>query len=182
MTELVDIQKEENKKLANYHCPRYEEIPQIDVYMEQLITILEEYFSCFETKGESKTITATMVNNYVKQKVLPAPINKKYTKIHIAYLIVLGILKNILSISDISSLIKMQVAKYPLRKAYNFFAIELENAMRVTFGKRDFAEANSSRERAELSKLVRSALLSFANNVYVKKNIYLIEKSKTNEQ
>jgi hypothetical protein len=50
--------------------------------------------------------------------------------------------------------------------------------MRVTFGSRDFAEANSVRERAELSKLVRSALLSFANNVYVKKNIYLIENSK----
>ncbi len=178
MTVEINIKKEENNKLANYHCPRYEELPQISVYMEQLITILDEYFSCFESQGESRTITATMVNNYVKQKVLPPPTNKKYSKNHIAYLIVLGILKNILSISDVTSLIKMQIAKYPLRKAYNFFAIELENAMRVTFGSRDFAEANSVRERAELSKLVRSALLSFANNVYVKKNIYLIENSK----
>ena len=44
--------------------------------------------------------------------------------------------------------------------------------MNVTFGARDFAEANSKKERTNLSKLVRSALLSFANNVYVKKNIY----------
>ena len=80
MTVEIDIKKEENNKLANYHCPRYEELPQISVYMEQLITILEEYFSCFESQGESRTITATMVNNYVKQKVLPPPTNKKYSK------------------------------------------------------------------------------------------------------
>lgn len=172
VNEYTAHQKKENEKLAAYHCPRYEELPKIDVYMDQLIGILEEYLTHFEIPGEEKTITATMVNNYVKQKVIAPPKNKKYSKSHIVYLVVIGVLKNVLSISDIGNLIKMQTRQYSLSRAYNFFAEELESVLNVTFGARDFAEANSKKERTNLSKLVRSALLSFANNVYVKKNIY----------
>jgi hypothetical protein len=175
INDYTPFQKRENDKLSKYHCPRYDELPQFDVYMEQLIAILEEYLAPFEIPGEEKTITATMVNNYVKQKIIRPPKNKKYSKSHIMYLIVLGILKNVLSISDIATLISMQMHRYPLKKAYNFFAVELENVIKVTFGERDFSEANSARERTNLSKLVRSALLSFANNVYVKKNIYFTQ-------
>ena len=142
--------KSNNESLAEYHCPRYEELPKIDVYMDQLIALLDVYLSPFQTLGEDTAITATMVNNYVKQKVIMPPKNKKYSRRHIMYLIVLGTLKNVLSISDIAALIKMQIGQFSLGKSFNFFAIELENA---------------------LSKLVRSALLSFANKVYVKKNI-----------
>lgn len=170
--EMLDNQKAESSKLSEYHCPRYEELPKIDIYMDQLIILLEEYLAPFEIPGEETTLTATMVNNYVKLKVIHPPKNKKYSKSHIMYLLVLGILKNVLSISDIGALIKMQIGQYPLRKAFNFFAIELENCLKVTFGTRDFAEANSARERNQLSKIIRSALLSFANNVYVKKHIY----------
>lgn len=169
-------QKKENEKLTAYHCPRFEELPKIDVYMDQLIGILEEYLAPFEIPGEEKTITATMVNNYVKQKVIEPPKNKKYSKSHIVYLVVIGILKDVLSISDIGNLIKMQIKQYSLSRAYNFFAEELESVLKVTFGTRDFAEANSKKERTNLSKLVRSAILSFANNVYVKKNIYFMLK------
>ncbi len=169
-------QKKENEKLVAYHCPRFEELPKIDVYMDQLIGILEEYLAPFEIPGEEKTITATMVNNYVKQKVIEPPKNKKYSKSHIVYLVVIGILKDVLSISDIGNLIKMQIKQYSLSRAYNFFAEELESVLKVTFGTRDFAEANSKKERTNLSKLVRSAILSFANNVYVKKNIYFMLK------
>lgn len=176
VNEYTAHQKKENEKLAAYHCPRYEELPKIDVYMDQLIGILEEYLTPFEIPGEEKTITATMVNNYVKQKVIAPPKNKKYSKSHIVYLVVIGVLKNVLSISDIGNLIKMQTRQYSLSRAYNFFAEELESVLNVTFGARDFSEANSKKERTNLSKLVRSALLSFANNVYVKKNVYYMLK------
>ena len=114
-----------------------------------------------------------MVNNYVKHKIISPPTNKKYSESHIMYLIVIGILKSVLNISEIGMVIKMQIEQYPIQVAFDFFAIELENSLKVTFGTRDFAEANSEKEKTPLSKLVRSALLSFANKVYVKKNIYL---------
>ena len=161
-----------NEKLAEYHCPRYEELPKIDLYMDQLIALLDEYLAPFQIPGEESPITAAMVNNYVKQKVIMPPKNKKYSRKHLMYLIVVGVLKNVLSISDIAALINMQIGLFSLGKSFNFFAIELENALNVTFGTRDFAEANSVRERSPLSKLIRSALLSFANKVYVKQNIY----------
>lgn len=171
-----------NDKIAEYHCPRYEELPSIELYMEQTVSLLDSYLAPFEIPGEEKTITPTMINNYVKQKIIHPPKNKKYNKSHLMYLIVVGILKNVLSISDIAELIKMQTEQYPLRKAFNFFALELENALKVTFVSRDFSEANSARERTQLSKTVRSALLSFSNNVYVKQNIYLRRKLRAEKE
>lgn len=165
-------QKNANIKMTQYHCPRTNELPVQDMYMDQLLTTLDIALSPFEIPGEEKIITSTMVNNYVKQKVIPPPKNKKYSQMHVRYLIVIGILKNVLSISDIALFIKMQNFQYSLEIAYDFFAIELENALKVTFGTRDFAKANSEKEKTPLSKMVRSALLSFANKIYVKKNIY----------
>lgn len=163
--------------ISDYHCPRYEDLPKIELYMDQLVAVLNDYLSPFLSQGEDTLITATMINNYVKQKVIHPPKNKKYNRSHIMYLIVVGILKNVLSISDIAQLIKMQINKYPLRKAYNFFAVELENVLNVTFGRRDFSEANSVWERTQLQKLVRSALLSFANKVYIRKYLSVINET-----
>ena len=162
-----------SSNLLNYHCPRYEELTKIPMYMEQLIQTLDKYLQPFEVPGEEKTITATMVNNYVKHKIISPPTNKKYSESHIMYLIVIGILKSVLNISEIGMVIKMQIEQYPIQVAFGFFAIELENSLKVTFGTRDFAEANSEKEKTPLSKLVRSALLSFANKVYIKKSIDL---------
>lgn len=171
---MMEKEKNFDDNILDYHCPRYEDLPKIELYMDQLVAILNEYLAPFHSQGEDAIVTATMINNYVKQKVIHPPKNKKYNRSHIMYLIVVGVLKNVLSISDIAQLIKMQIKQYPLRKAYNFFAIELENVLNVTFGTRDFAEANSVWERTHLQKLVRSALLSFANKVYVRKNLSAI--------
>lgn len=157
--------------IANYHCPRYDELPKFYVYMDQLILIVNEYLAPFEVGGEENGITVTMVNNYVKRKIIPAPENKKYSRIHIIYLFVLGLLKNVFSISVIGALIKNSAKEYPIDRAYNFFAEELENALKATFETRDFSDANSKKEGTKISLLVHSALLSFANNVYVRKNI-----------
>lgn len=169
--ELTEEQIIENSKIANYHCPRYEELPKMYVYMDQLLTILDEYLSPFDIESEDKNMTATMINSYVKKGIIPSPTNKKYSTVHIVYLIVLGTLKNVLSLSTIEKLIKMQKEQYPLERAYNFFAMEMENALKATFHSRDFSETNSERERTPLSMVVHSALLAFANNVYVRKNV-----------
>ena len=113
-----------------------------------------------------------MISNYVKQKIIPPPVKKKYDRDHIVYLIVIGIFKQILNISDIGILIKRQRRLYPVDVAYNFFCTELENALKATFCTRDFSMPTSAQKVTKLSELVRSALLAFANKVYIKKNIY----------
>lgn len=154
-----------------YHCPRYSEIPDFGVYMEQLILILNEYLRPFGSNNKEKLMTVTMVNNYVKCKIIPAPENKKYSREHIIYLFVLGLLKNVLSISVIARIIEVSAVQYTLERAYNFFAEELENSLKATFATRDFSDANSKKEGTKLSLIVHSALIAFANNVYVRKKI-----------
>ena len=159
----------ENKKFTDFQFSMFEEYPDdCEVYMDKLISILDKSLAIFQIPKDEKIITSTMVNNYVKYKVIPAPNKKKYSKIHMRYLFVIGILKSVLSIGEVATLIQRQMEEYPLEVAFNFFVIELANALKVTFGDRDFALANSEKEKTPLSKLVRSALLSFANKIYVK--------------
>lgn len=160
------------EKIKHYHCPRYEELPAFSLYTDQLKELLDMYLSQFEIPGEEKFITPTMISNYVKQKIMPPPIKKRYNREHIVYLIVIAIFKQILNISDIGLLIKMQRRLYPIDVAYNYFCVELENALKATFCTRDFSHGDSADKVTKLSELVRSALLAFANKIYIKKNIY----------
>ena len=160
------------EKIKHYHCPRYEELPPFSLYTDQLKELLETYLSQFEIPGEEKFITPTMISNYVKQKIIPPPVNKRYNREHIVYLIVIGILKQILNISDIGILIKMQRRLYPTDVAYNYFCTELEQILQSTFCTRDFSQATAADKITKLSELIRSALIAFANKIYIKKNIY----------
>ena len=162
------------KQLANHKLPRYEELTKFDVFMTQLLGILDEYLSIFTIPGEQKILTASMVNNYVFKNIIEHPKQKKYSRSHIAYLIVIGILKQVLPISDVAEIISMALKEYDIEVAYEYFCIELEKALKATFEVRDFAviEETQPTKTTTLSKLVRSAVLSFANQLYVKKCIY----------
>ena len=73
------------------------------------------------SNDDDKIITKTMINNYVKQGIMPAPEKKKYGKTHIAYLMVICILKQVYSIGDIGKLISETTRYFELSKAYNRF-------------------------------------------------------------
>ena len=89
-------------------------------------------------------------------------------------MLVIGILKQVLSISDIGELIDMQIKQYPLDIAYDYFCIELEKALKVVFDNRDFSEIDKTQptKTTPLSRKIRSAVVSFANQIYVKQSIY----------
>ena len=174
---MKDIEFEHSdvaKQLANHKLPRYNELTKFDVFMNQLLGILDEYLSIFTIPGEQKILTASMVNNYVFKNIIEHPKQKKYSRSHIAYLLVIGILKQVLPISDVAEIISMALKEYDIEVAYEYFCIELEKALKATFEVRDFAviEETQPTKTTTLSKLVRSAVLSFANQLYVKKCIY----------
>ena len=66
--------------IAQYHCLRWAELPDLALYMDQVLTILEKQLCLIACGPEDKNLTSTMINNYVKHKVIPAPIKKKYGK------------------------------------------------------------------------------------------------------
>ena len=87
------------KNLESYQLPRWDTIPNLGLYMEQVITLLKEYLSYLPTEDEEdQVITAAAINNYVRKKVMPMPVKKRYYRSHIAYLIIICSLKQSMSI------------------------------------------------------------------------------------
>lgn len=81
------------------------QIPDIDLYMDQLTTFFDDKLGHLKRDNEDKILTKTMINNYSKMGILMPPINKKYSKRHMILLILIYYLKQIISISDIHTII-----------------------------------------------------------------------------
>ena len=82
-----------------------EDIPNIDLYMDQVTTFMEEQLAHSKRYQEDKILTKTMINNYAKNNLLPSPVKKRYSKEHLLVLIFIYYFKNILSINDIQTLL-----------------------------------------------------------------------------
>lgn len=89
-----------------------EDIPSIELYMDQVTTFMESKLSGNKRYADDKILTKTMINNYSKNDLLPPSNKKKYSKDHIILLIYIYYLKNFLSISDIQNLLKPMNEKY----------------------------------------------------------------------
>ena len=89
-----------------------EDIPNIDLYMDQVTTFMEEQLAATKRYGDDKILTKTMINNYAKNNLLPSPEKKRYSKEHVLMLIFIYYFKNILSINDIQTLFTPIVQKY----------------------------------------------------------------------
>lgn len=87
----------------NYQGISMEDIPKIPLYMDQLLGLFEEYFAEFRRDDEEKIMTKTMVNNYVKAKVIRPPVKKKYSREQLMLLALVYQLKNILAINDVKA-------------------------------------------------------------------------------
>lgn len=117
-----------SKQLNDYKIPRWEELPDFDLYSDQVIQLIKGYLNLFDQKEES-IITGAMINNYVKHKMMPKPEKKKYQKVHIAYLIAISLLKQVLTIQEINDGITYQAEASGLKGAYNLFCDEMERAL-----------------------------------------------------
>lgn len=82
------------------------DIPNIDLYMDQVTTFMDAQLSSTRRYPEDKILTKTMINNYAKNNLLPPPVKKKYSKEHVLVLIFIYYFKNILSIKDIETVLK----------------------------------------------------------------------------
>lgn len=165
-----------------------EDIPNIDLYMDQVTTFMDSRLrATARYPGEDKILTKTMINNYAKNDLLPPPVKKKYSKEHVLLLIFIYYYKNILSISDIQTLLGPITERFFQKEGH----FNLESVYREVFGmegeqlqslKEDLAEKfrtaqetfqDAPKEDADfLRKFSFICTLSF--DVYLKKMI--IEK------
>lgn len=119
----MKLEKDEIKKqireLINQGHIAPEDIPSIELYMDQVTTFMDKYLSGYKRNDEDKTLTKTMINNYTKNDLLPPPDKKKYGKDHIIILIYIYYLKNIISIGDIQTLIQPFLEGYYNKEGNN---------------------------------------------------------------
>ena len=96
-----------DKFITDYHLPEWNAIPDLGLYMDQVIVLLEQYLSFIPAPAGTKEhfVTSSTINNYVRLKIMPAPVKRKYHRVHIAYLIMILTMKQSLSISDVQKVI-----------------------------------------------------------------------------
>lgn len=149
----------EDKKYEKIAFPRWASLPEIDLYMDQLIGFFEKKLAFLFSEDE-KGVTSTMINNYVKHKVIMPPVKKKYSREHIAYLFVVITLKKAFSMSEIKAFIEKMSKKKTANIAYDSFCGAVEDACEAVFEGRDVPKTEG------VDPLLRSAALAVAFKLY----------------
>ena len=161
-----------------------EEIPGIDLYMDQVTTFMENHLSSSKRHPEDKVLTKTMINNYAKNHLLPPPVKKKYSREHILMLTFIYYFKNIMSINDIQVLLGPIAEEFfpgngslKLTEVYQeIMDLELEQieplikdvSKKFNKARSSFSDADE-KEQDFLQKFAFICMLSF--DVYVKKQV-----------
>lgn len=161
-----------------------EQIPNIDLYMDQVTTFMDEHLGQSKRYEDDKVLTKTMINNYAKNNLLPPPVKKKYSKEHLLIMIFIYYFKNFLSIKDIETMLEPITDKYfDTDQDFDITSIykevcELEKSRIPEFEKEIIRSYNSSKkcfdeapedDRDSLQLFAFICNLSF--DIYVKKQI-----------
>lgn len=153
------------EKAAAFRCPRWNELPGIPLYMDQVILVLDESLSLF-AEEDGHVITATMINNYVKQKVLVPPGGKRYGREQLATLVMVCLLKRVFSISETIGLIGLLTENTPLSDAYDMFCSDLERSLEQTFAGNGGEHAGANAGTGEAALAGRAAIAALTGKLF----------------
>ena len=162
------------------------DIPDLDLYMDQIMTLFETHLANHKKNEDDKLLTKTMINNYTKNDFLPPPVKKKYSKEHMYLLIFLYYFKNVLSINDIQKIFKPLTEMFYNNKSEHVSMEEIYRAIfrmeriqtdnltkdilrRYNASQNLFPEVTDEAEADFLSRFAVICLLSF--DAYMKKQI-----------
>ena len=155
--------------VADFHLPRYRELPDIGLHLEQVTRYASRYVP--------SPLTGSMVSNYVKQKLIPGPVKKSYYQESLAYLIFLSYIKTVMPLEDIRLMMEVQKSSYELQVAYDYFCDEIENLLQYVCGLRETPAVIGSTQSQE-KELLRTALLSITYKIYLDEYLRLFRSDK----
>ena len=152
------------QSIADFRLPRYNEIPNVGLYLEQATKYVCEYLAPL---GEY-TLTPSMISNYVKKGLIANPVKKQYGREQIAYLFFIALSKTVISIEDLKVFIQLQQRTYPTEVAYEYFCSELENVLFFIFGLKDTLDTVGV-ESTDEKMMLRNAIIAVAHKAYLDK-------------
>ena len=152
------------EEIINYRCPRWNDWPDLGLYMDQVTRLLEEHVAGFSAAGQTKTVTSMMINNYVKRKIVMPSKNKLYNREHLAHLYILFLLKPLLSLSEICDALSQLTENRPFPEVYDRFCDEIEHALAEAFDK----NGRQGGKTVEAAEIIGAISLAFAYSMLTK--------------
>lgn len=158
--------------IRSFRLPRYENIPNVGLYLEQTVSYIMEYLELLQNGA----VTGSMVSNYVKKKLIRNPVRKQYHRDQIAQLIFIAVTKPILSLDNIQVLLNIRERSYDAQTAYDYFCDEFEQVLRQVFGLEaspglpSIPKANPAEGgKMEEKEILRSTVVAVAHKIYLEK-------------
>ena len=159
--------------IRDFHLPKYNEIPNVGLYLEQTSKYITDALSPLFPNA----ITGSMISNYVKKGLVSNPVKKQYDREQIAYLIFIAVVKNVISMDDIKLCIDIQKKTYKSVSAYTYFAEELEMLISYVFGETTLSEERGLELDSE-KRMLRNIIITVAHKIYLEKYFSLMDEKK----
>ena len=150
--------------IRGFHLPKYQDIPDVGLYLEQTVQYIAGIYSCV---GD-ELLTGSMIGNYVKKGLVANPVKKRYNRKQIAYLIFITMAKTVLSMEDIRCFMKVQQNTYSVQRAYDYFREEMENILFFVFGMKDRLDTVGMDDTLE-KDMLRTMIIAAAHKLYLEK-------------
>lgn len=158
--------------IENFRMPRYREIPNVGLYLEQTVKYVNECLKPLDV-----TITPSMLSNYVKHGYIKRPIKKQYYADQIAYLLFIVLAKQVLSMENIAALFKLQEETYSAEEAYNFFCRELEEMLCFIFEEKEEPSAVINRDDPFAVKTLRSVVIAISHIIHLSRCFRMLKEN-----
>ena len=113
-------------ELCAVRLPRWSELPDIELYMDQVMALMGKYMAGVASAEDR--LTPSMVNNYVKMGIMPAPVKKKYSRSHLAHLIIICVMKQVIPMSVIDNIIRAALTEHTEQQLLDMMAEYYEHA------------------------------------------------------
>ena len=170
-----------NLNIVDFKLPRWEQLPSMPLYLEQVLSLIDEWLGDYLSVGGKKIMTKTMVNNYVKLDFIDPPINKKYERISVGKLFVIALLKPVFTIEEVSNLIDHAIdfGGNHAAQSYNRFCDTIEQAVNHAFNQTTFEKPHDPADPRNIYWNVCNAL---ASQLYVRYTYLYNVKSSGNIQ
>lgn len=152
------------ESVRDFRLPRYSEIPNVGLYLEQATKYIGEYL---EPLGEF-SLTPSMISNYVKKGLIANPVKKQYSREQIAYLFFIAVAKSVLSLDALTGFIRLQQHTYTLAQAYDYFCGEFENLLQFTFELKDTIDM-SGEDTTDEKRLMFTCIVAAVQKIYLEK-------------
>lgn len=158
-----------NNNFTEFRLPHWNDLPPMPLYLDQVLSLIDEWLAPHLARADKPVMTKTMVNNYVKQRFIPAPIRRKYDRRTVAYLFIIAVLKPVYSIEEIISFIRLALDTSEEEAAYDRFCDNIEAAVSFVFHRTGSPMVRDPRDPRRVYWSVCSA---FACQLYSRK-VYL---------